>query len=98
MDSGCVTPARTQPVRFVVFKLRVNVRKSMAREATDGDSPSLGDELDLVVDIIRLYDYVTMNDDDDELRVVCTYVYRVSISSRYKQRFWGPAVAASPPT
>ena len=41
----------------------------MAREATDGDSPSLGDELDLVVDIIRLYDYVTMNDDDDELRV-----------------------------
>jgi len=52
MDSGCVTPARTQPVRFVVFKLRVNVRKSMAREATDGDSPLLGDELDLVVDII----------------------------------------------
>ena len=54
MDSGCVTPARTQPVRFVVFKLRVNVRKSMAREATDGDLPSLGDELDLVVDIIRI--------------------------------------------
>jgi hypothetical protein len=56
MDSGCVTPDRTQPVRFVNFNLRVNVRKSMAREATDGDSPSssLGDELDLVADIIRL--------------------------------------------
>ena len=40
----------------------------MAREATDGDLPSLGDELDLVVDIIRLYNYnyVTMNDVEDD--------------------------------
>ena len=42
----------------------------MAREAvSDGDSPSsLGDELDLVADIIRLRlrDGETMNDDDDD--------------------------------
>jgi hypothetical protein len=41
----------------------------MAREATDGDSPSWGDELDLVADIIRLRlrdGETTMNDDDDD--------------------------------
>lgn len=73
MDSGCVTPDRIQPVRFVNFRLRVNVRKSIAREATDGDSPSsVGDELDLVADIIRLRlrDGETMNDDDDDARLV----------------------------
>ncbi len=33
MDSGLCTPRITQPVRFVVFNVRVRVRKSIARDA-----------------------------------------------------------------
>lgn len=40
----------------------------MAREATDDDSPSLGDELDLVADIILRQ--TTTKDNDDDMTAV----------------------------
>ena len=45
MDSGLATPDITHPVRLVVFRERVSVRKSMAAEAALVGASS-GDLLD----------------------------------------------------